>query len=146
MNKYHPPCVPISPSHNFHCKYSVYFFCSISEWVVSSNGRDSALSRLEPCVCCCTWTLVLLELQHMLIALEPNRNSAASGFLSKNTTRDRTKEWYRERNCWSSWLPSSQGLGYPWAVFWSSLSCCSSVYSLMKNPITVVLHSSLFLS
>lgn len=67
-------------------------------------------------------------------------------YLSKNTTRDRTKEWYRERNCWSSWLPSSQGLGYPWAVFWSSLSCCSSVYSLMKNPITVVLHSALFLS
>lgn len=57
------------------------FFCSISKWVVSSSGKDSVFSRLEPCVCCCTWTLALFLLQHMLIAGEPSQSSAASGVL-----------------------------------------------------------------
>lgn len=111
-----------------------FFFCSVSEWVEFS-GKGSVLAGLEPC---------LLNLDVAWVAAHARRSGTQSKFcclrifvcLSKNTTSDRTKIWYRERNCQSSWLPSAQGLGYPWAAFWPHPGFCSSVHSLMKKSIS----------
>ena len=94
-----------------------------------------------------TWAMCLLlhlNLGTVGVTAHAHRSGIPSGFcclrifvyLSKNTTSVSTKEWYREKNSWSSWLPSAQGLGYPWTVFRPSPSFCSSIHSLMRNPIS----------
>lgn len=83
----------------------------------------------------------------MLNAVEPDENSAASGFLFiclktlpeielRNDIGEETVE------ALGSLLPP--GLGYPWAVFYPSPSFCSSVHSLMKNSVSSCVSQCFF--
>lgn len=82
----------------------------------------------------------------MLVTAEPNQTSAASVFLFICLKTLPERELRNEEiNCWSSWLPSGLGLGYPWAVFWPGPSFYSSIHS-WKIHLAVVLRTAFFCS